>query len=116
MVELSITSLKITYEDEWLKKYVELFGDSVEMSPQHQYLIGNKEPLKYWMLYRNIDWVTRANIMDELVGDIVLNGQKEPIKVYKDFRINTGHKRSAVLLYQGKITIKAEYVPDDYKL
>lgn len=116
MAYKKISNLKITYEDNWLKDYVERFGDSVIASPNYQALTGNFDPLKQWFEYRGMDWHDRYLKLRELCDDLKINGQKEPIKIYADGRINNGHKRCACLLYMEEDKVDCEIVPEDYKL
>ena len=114
--EIEISKLRITSEDEYLNRYVKENGDSVEKSPAYLLLKGEASVLKHWFTTRNLDWLKRAKEIFDLYFDIKKNGQKEPIKIYNDMRINTGHKRAAVMLFMGCKKIKYEIVPDDYKL
>ncbi len=115
-VELSITSLRITHEDLWLKNWVEDHGDDVQFSPNYLALMGDVKPLKAWFEYRGLDWRLRLLTLLYVYKSVKANGQIEPIKVYKDLRINTGHKRTAALLALHKEKVQAIYVPDTYKL
>lgn len=116
IIEVSITLLKITSEDKWLDNYIKIKGDKIENSPQYFYLIGKMKPIFEWMDYRklNQDYLTKRLI--EILVSIVRDEQKKSIKIYKDYRINTGHKRASCMLYLGYEKIKAIIVPDNYKL
>lgn len=116
IIEVSISALKVTSEDKWLRTWIEKNGDSVKKSPHYKWLNGDVKPIYDWMKFRKLrrDYITIPLI--QIFKSLLNEGQKEPIKIYKDRRINTGHKRAACLLFMGKKTIKAEIVPDDYKL
>lgn len=116
MKEVSITALKITAEDDFLIGHISSWGASIRNSPHYMYLIGIATPMLKWMDMRKLDQDYHTKKLIELLVDIAKNGQKEPIKIYKDGRINTGHKRTACMLYLGYKKIKAEIVPDNYKL
>lgn len=113
---VSITTLKITSEDKWLQKWVERHGATVGNSPQFKYLLGDSKPMQKWMQHRLLPANYLSKPLMETLASIIKEGQKEPIKIYKDGRINTGHKRAACLLFLGHDTIQAEIVEDDYKL
>jgi hypothetical protein len=116
MERVRIKDLRITYEDEWLEKWVSLVGDGVYESPQYLALVGVVTPFDRWMEFRGLSASDRYVGLMGVYSSIKKDGQKEPIKIYKDMRINTGHKRSAALAILGHEYIDAEYVPDDYKL
>lgn len=116
VVDLYIISLKITAEDPWLKNYIEQWGDSVETSPQYKYLLGHPFDLQCWMDYRGLPIEHLASPLMVTLRSMIKEGQKNPILVYKDMRINTGHKRAACALFLGLKSIKSEFVEDDYKL
>lgn len=116
ITEVSITSLRITAEDYWLERWIKTNGDSVARSPHYRYLQGKGEAMRSWMMSRSLEYDYLTEPMMQVLRSLIDEGQKEPIKIYKDMRINTGHKRAACLLFLGKETIKAEIVPDDYKL
>lgn len=113
---MSITALKVNPDDEWLTDYIRDNGDGVENSPHFKYLKGKSKDLHLWMSKRSLPWdYVSKPLMDTLVS-LIKEGQKEPIKIYKDMKINTGHKRAACMLFLGFDKIKAVVVPDDYKL
>lgn len=114
MVKLS--ELKITYEDDWLAAWVRRYGTKVRMSPHFLYLTGNYQPLEEWMKFRNLPATYISKPLMKTLQSLIEEGQKEPIAIYNDMRINTGHKRSACLLFLGHTDIRAVYVPDNYKL
>lgn len=114
--EVSITSLRITAEDDWLKSYIDVFTDEVEASPQYRYLKGKRRELLHWMRYRGLPFAHIATPLDEVLASMRKSGQLEPIQIYKDMRINNGHKRAAVSLYLNFDKINAIIIPDDTKL
>jgi ParB-like chromosome segregation protein Spo0J len=109
-------SLKITSEDAWLHQYIREHGHGVKTSPNYLALTGNHEPLKRWFEFIGQDWQHRLSVLQSVLKSVIDHGQLEPIYVYKDGRINTGHKRCAVLMFLNKETVKAVEVPDDFKL
>lgn len=116
MTEVSIMSLRITSEDEWLDDYIRRWGAGVRTSPNYQFLMGNTQILKGWFDFLNLDWLKRAYELLDVYMSIKEFGQLEPIKIYRDNRINTGHKRAAIMLFLGYENIKAEIVEDEHKL
>lgn len=116
MIDLYITSLKITSEDKWLERWIKNNGDQVRQSPQYLYLCGETEPLEEWMKFRKLPLRYMAVPLMNTLQSLIKDGQKEEILVYKDSRINTGHKRAACLLWLGHTEIDARFVDDDYKL
>lgn len=118
-IEVSIRSLRTTYtpEDKWLETHHKVFGAGIDHHPAYLSLKGNDDELKLWFASMdNPDWKGYSKALIDLVKDIKKNGVLEHIKIYRDGRINTGHKRSAVCLFLGIDLIRAEVVPDDYKL
>jgi len=115
-IEVFIDALRITYEDDWLGNYVEINGDSISKFPLYLALKGDVKPLKEWSEFRSMYFIDRIEILINLYKDIILNGQIEPIKIYHDMRINTGHKRASCMKLMGYKKIKAIIVNDDYKL
>lgn len=113
---VKIKDLKYTSEDKWLDGYKIHCGNTVKWHPNYLALTGEIIFLKEWFEYRKLDWLDRMGELIALHNDINKNGQKEPIKIYKDMRINNGHKRASVMLYLGYEEINAKIVPDDYKL
>ena len=118
VIEVQIKDLRITHEINavWLKRWIEANGDAVKDSPQYLYLCGDYEPLWEWCKYRRIPKTYFSQKIMDTLKSLIHEGQKEPIKIYRDMRINTGHKRAACMLFLGAKTIKAVIVPDDYKL
>jgi hypothetical protein len=116
ITEVSIDALKVTYEDKWLENYVKKNGDSVSKFPLYLALKGNTTPLKDWSNFRSMSLKYRIENLIDLYKDIIYNGQLEPIKIYKDMRINTGHKRASCMKLMGYKKISAIIVEDDYKL
>ena len=116
IIEVSITSLKITSEDEWLDTYIKTSGDKVSDSPQYLALLGERSPLRDWMGFRGLDWLEGLRDILDVYVSLKKEGQKEPILIYSDGRINTGHKRAASALYLNWEKLKAVVVPDNYKL
>lgn len=115
-MDVRIRDLKVTSEDAWLDRWIKKNGDKVAQSPQYLYLIGNPEPMISWMKYRKTPKEHLSKKIIEVLVSLIKEGQKEPIKIYKDYRICTGHKRATCLLYLGKETIEAQVVGDLYKL
>lgn len=115
-ISVKIKDLKITSEDEWLDNWIADYGSGVERSPQYLALRGKTIPLASWMESRDLDFNKRLRMLHNVYNSIKAEGQKTPIKIYKDMRINTGHKRASAMLALGFDKIKAEIVPDDYKL
>lgn len=115
-IDVEIVNLKITTEDSWSKNWVVSHSDSVYRSPHYLYLQGNGQPMLDWLTFRKlpVDYLARPLI--KILVSILKEGQKEPIKIYKDGRINTGHKRAAAMAYLGHKKIKATVVEDNYKL
>ena len=118
IIEVPIKLLRVTHEVEgyWMMNWIKENGDSVKDSPQYLYLMGDFEPLWDWCRFRHLPSMYMSKKLMEVLYSIVYEGQKEPIKIYKDMRINTGHKRAACLLFLGAKNIKAEIVSDDTKL
>lgn len=114
--EVSITVLRITGEDNWMKDYIDRVGDKVETSPHFLYLLGRSMEMVEWMNYRKLSEEYITGKMMIILKSLIKEGQKEPIKIYKDMRINTGHKRAACMLFLGYSKIKALIVPNDFKL
>lgn len=113
MAEMSITHLKITSEDGWLDQYIRAFGDGVAWSPQHRALMGDTQPLREWMSYRGLDWHDAMRDILSVYVSVRDEGQKEPILIYEDYSINTGHKRAASLLALGQGAINFEFVKNE---
>lgn len=118
VIEIPIKILRITPDNTgvWIDHWIKQNGDGVKESPHYLYLTGDFEPLWDWMRFRYLPSGYLAQKMMAVLKSLILEGQKEPIKIYKDMRINTGHKRAACMLFLGARTIKAEIVPDDTKL
>lgn len=115
-MKVKIKDLKVTGEDEWMLDWIEKSEGLVSKSPHYLYLKGNPVPIVEWMINRNLPMEYLTGPLIEVLVSLIKDGQKEPIKIYKDKRICTGHKRASCLLYLGKDTIEAEIVSDDYKL
>lgn len=113
---MSIMSLKVTYVHEWLHKWCNKHGYSIETHPNYLALEGDIKPMKQWMESMKISWRRRVRDLFTVYMDIKDHGIKEPILIYSDMRINTGHKRASILHSMGHKTIKAIVVPDDTKL
>lgn len=113
--DVPILDLKVSYEADWLKNWVLTQGDSVAKSPHYLYLRGNPLPQLDWMKARNLPIAYVSAKLMEVLLSLIKNGQTEPIKIYRNMQICTGHKRSACMLYLGYKTIKAEIVADNYK-
>lgn len=113
-IVVKIKDLRITGEDEWKLNYIKECGDSIYTYPEYLYLkdgVGNL--LEQWLGgYAQF----RMGHLTAVKKHLKEFGQLKPIKIYKDMRINTGHKRAAGLASLGKETIKAIIVPDDTKL
>lgn len=118
IIKIPIKSLKTTYtyDDIWLKNYQKQHGDSVITHPNYKAIIGNDVFLQLWFNSLGLDWKKQMDSLLELLDDIKNNGIKKPIKIYKDYRINTGHKRAAIALFLGYSLIEAEIISDDTKL
>lgn len=118
VIVVKISDLRITHEKKavWLKQWIKENGDAVKDSPQYLYLCGDYEPVQAWCKYMRLPPTYFSQKIMMVLKSIIYEGQKEPIKIYKDMRINTGHKRSACLLYLGEKFIRAVVVPDNYKL
>lgn len=116
ITELSITELKITYEDKWLESWVKDHGDSIATHPNTLFLTGDAQPLIQWFTSRGYDWRVRAEELIHLYFHMKKHGQIHPIQVYPDNRIYTGHKRTGVLYTLGKKTVKAQRVSITTKL
>lgn len=116
VIEVKISDLRITSEDPWMDKHIEKFHDSVSISPHYRYLNGTYHWIAEWTNFRKLDknYITWPLMLT--LQSLIKEGQLEPIKIYKDMRINTGHKRAACMLFLGYETIKAIIVPDDTKL
>lgn len=116
IIEPYIISLRITGEDEFMKEWIHRFGDAVKTSPHFLYLLGFYRPVEDWMRFRGLDkyYITRP--LMRCMQDLMRENQKNPIFIYSDCRINTGHKRAACMLFLGFDTIKAIVVPNNFKL
>lgn len=115
-IEVKISELRITAEDMWLLGYIDQTGGGIMSSPHYLYLRGLYETMYEWMQRRDLMPYYITMPMMDVLQSIIKEGQKEPIKIYKDMRINTGHKRAACMLFLGYKTIKAIIVPDNTKL
>jgi len=119
-IEVSISDLKITSEDGWLDNWIAEHGDSVGNSPQYRALRFHFDPLVDWFAdvadLKHHDMYDRIKRLFDVYVSLRDEGQKEPILIYSDMRIVSGHKRAAALHVLGKKTIKAQIVPDDTKL
>lgn len=115
--ETPIASLKITADkkDNWLKNYIKR-RDSIVDSPHYLYLIGQPQVMAEWMEFRRLPANYHTEKLVRLLVDIAKNGQRNPIKIYKDGRINTGHKRAVCMFYLGYKTIRTVTISNDYKL
>lgn len=113
---IAIDKLRITAEDDWLMMWIKDFGDKVVDSPQYLMLEGKDLAMLDWMRYRNIPYAQKRKEIYDVLESLKKEGQKEPIKIYRSNKINTGHKRAACLLHMGETEVKAIYVPDNYKL
>ena len=93
IIEVFITALKTTGEDEWRLNYIEENGDSVLTSPEYLYLsTGIADGLLEWL---GDYGYYRMGQLDAVKKHLKEFGQLKPIKIYADNRINTGHKRAA---------------------
>ena len=118
-IEVSIRSLKTTYtlNDKWLETHHKVFGSGVENHPNYLCLKGDDNYLKMWFAsMNNSNWEIQKKNLFELLKDIKKNGINDQIKIYRDGRINTGHKRACIALFLGQELIRVEIVQDDYKL
>lgn len=117
-IDIPIELLRVTPDVDgvWFKKWIEENGEGVKVCPQYLYLVGDFEPMWDWMRFRHLPSSYIVQPLMKILKSIIYEGQKEPIKIYKDMRINTGHKRVACLAYLGAKTIKAIIVSDDTKL
>lgn len=115
---IPIKLLRITTDvnEVWLTHWIKENGDLVQDSPQYLYLLGDFEPMWEWSRFRHMHPTYQSKQLMDVFKSIIYEGQKEPIKIYKDMRINTGHKRAACMLFLGAKNIKAEIVADDTKL
>jgi hypothetical protein len=116
---VSIKSLRASYtpNDKWLDDYQKVFGQAVEFHPNYLCLKGDDNYLKLWFVSQNNpNWEEQKKKLFSLMEDIKKNGIQDHIKIYRDGRINTGHKRCCISLFLGNDLIRAEVVPDDYKL
>ena len=114
IIEVPITALRITGEDEWRNNHIAVMGDSVYRSPEYAYLSTGDGFLL-------LDWLGdyaqfRMGHLTAVKKHLKEFGQLKPILIYKDMRICSGHKRSAGLASLGKETILATIVPDSTKL
>lgn len=118
IIDVPIELLRITpdVEGKFLKHWIIDYGEGVKDSPHYLYLCGDYEPVAEWMRQRKLNPGYLSQKLMQLLQSIIWEGQKEPILIYKDMRINTGHKRAACLLFLKEKTIKARIVPDHYKL
>lgn len=118
IIDVPISLLRITPDVEgvWLTNWIKENGDSIKESPAYLYLEGDYEPLRSWCDFHHLPSFYLSQKLMEVLKSIIYEGQKEPILLYRDMRINTGHKRAACMLYLGAKTIKAIIVSDDYKL
>jgi len=119
-IVVSISDLKITSEDPWLDKWIADCGDSVARSPQCHALRFHFAPFLAWfddvLLLKHHDMYDRIKRLFDVYVSLRDEGQKEPIRIYSDMRIVSGHKRAAALHVLGKKFIKAQIVPDGTKL
>lgn len=117
-IEVAIRSLKTTStpDDKWMETYEKVHGYGIEKHPNYRALKGDDEPLKLWFASYDTDWKKQKDILMNLLEDIKKNGMRDQIKIYRDGRINTGHKRAAIMHFLGETIIRVEVVQDDYKL
>lgn len=115
-IEVFITSLKIANEDNWLKDWIKKNGAEIKNSPLYLYLLGDYEPVQEWCRFRNLPSYYMTQKLMQILSSIIWEGQKESILIYENMTINTGHKRVACLLFLKRKSIKAQVVPDNYKL
>ena len=108
--------ISVTPDDKWGLEYIRRWGDSIMTSPQFMYLHGMGSYCLERSKAMGIPENYTAGPLMQVLKSIMEQGQKEPILIYRDFRINTGHKRAACMLFLGRDFIKAEYVDDNYKL
>ena len=112
-IEVFIIALKVTGEDEWMLEHIKKTGGSIYEYPAYTYYRGDDTLLKEWLK----DYASyRMGQLDTIMKHLKEFGQLEPIRIYKDMRICSGHKRASALASLGKETIKAIIVPDDTKL
>ena len=118
MKEVSIISLKTTtsIDDVWFFKHRMDYGYGIEAHPNYLALKGETKFLEDWCNSLGINAKAWMRTLLDLLDDIKKNGIKEPILIYKDYRINTGHKRASIALFLGYTTIKAIIVSDEVKL
>lgn len=116
---MSIRSLRTTStpEDKWLENHNKTHGAGVENHPNYHCLIGNDTYLQEWFAsMKNPNWKAHKQSLFDLLEDIKENGIQHHVRIYRDGRINTGHKRLCIGYLLGIDTVRAEVVPDDFKL
>jgi len=117
-IEVRLKSLKTTAtpDDSWFENHQKVFGTGLDVHPNYKYLEGDDSYIKMWFTYMGVDWKKQTDKLDELLKDIKKNGINDQIRIYRDGRINTGHKRACIALFLGYEFIRVEVVPDDFKL
>lgn len=117
-IEVSIRSLRTTYseDDKWLETHQKVFGSGVDQHPNYLCLKGDDNYLKMWFTSMNIDWEPQKKKLFDLLEDIKKNGIIDHIKIYRDGRINTGHKRVCIGMFLGIEYVRAEVIEDSFKL
>ena len=115
-IEVSISDLKVSHEDEWLKDWHERRSDVITADPRYLYLVGQPQALADWANFRDLSLCYFLTPLMEVLIDVARFGQKEPIKVYSNYLINDGHKRASVMTFLGYDKIKAIVVSNNTKL
>ena len=106
--DVSITSLKFSAEDDWLKDLAKK-DNSITNHPIYSALKGDRMPLHQWSTFRGDIWLMeRLDLVFDVYKSLIRYGQLEPIEIDKDNIIISGHKRACCLLIMGKEKISAK--------
>ena len=108
---VKIKDLKFDSEDDWLINWAKENGDSINKHPIYLALQGDRMPLHKWCTARKDIWLMeRLDLVMDVYKSLIRYGQLEPIKINKNNKIITGHKRACCMLIMGKDEIKAEWI------
>lgn len=106
ITEVSITSLKMTADDRWLKNWLEKTGKSIYTHPNYLMLKGRRKEFDEWMISCHRDIEKRFKHTNKVLQSIKKHGQRKPIIIDKENNVLDGHKRTACMAFIGYDKIK----------
>ena len=80
--KVKISKLRISSEDLWMEKWIEINGDTIGQSPAYDVYSGRFENLMDWCEFREIDWHYKLYRLMYVYECMVEFGQRFPIYIY----------------------------------